>query len=343
MFIRKMTFAAIMGAAATQVAAEDWNVQSAFPLSLPQIGTLGHWISDRIDVVSGGELTLTFQEPGAIVPPLEAFDAVQTGAVEAGYSTPSYWVGKIPASEMFTGVPFGPDAGEYLAWFYFGGGKDLYEEIYHKRGVHGVICAVMPPETSGWFREEIATVDDLRGMKMRYNGLGGKVMEKLGVQTQLIATSDLFTALELGTIDGTELSMPAIDEAVGLYQIAKHAYFPAWHQQSTFFEVMFNKAAWDGLSEQKRAIVDTVCEAAVTRSLAEGEAMQFPSLARLEEKGVTLHKWPEEFIDAFEVAWQEVAEEQAAGDEEFAKVWKSYSDFRASYAIWGEMGYLPKN
>ena len=343
MILRTLKAAALATAIAAPASAADWNVQSTFPMSLPQIGTLGTWISERLSEVSDGELNLEFQNPGAIVPALEAFDAVQTGAVEAGWSTSGYWAGKIPALQMFGSVPFGPEAGEYLAWYYFGGGKELYNEIYHSRGIHGVICAVFPPEASGWFKEEITSVEDLKGLKMRFFGLGAKVMEKMGVQTQLIAGGDLYPALELGTIDATEFSMPAIDQGLGLYQVAKHYYFPGWHQQSTLFELIINKSFWDGLTDQQRAMVDTVCEAAVTRSLAEGEALQFKALAEMQAKGVNIHRWPDEILDAFEVAWTEVVTELAQDDPEFAKVWESFRAFREDYKLWGNLGYLPKD
>lgn len=342
MYSKTLIAAALAAFLGTSAHAANWNVQSTFPMSLPQIGTLGTWISERLDVVSGGELKLEFQNPGAIVPALETFEAVQSGAIEAGWSTAGYWAGKVPALQMFGSVPFGPQAGEYLAWYYYGGGQELYEEIYHSNGIHGVICAVFPPEASGWFKNEITSLDDLRGLKMRFFGLGAKVMEKLGVQTQLIAGGDLYPALELGTIDATEFSMPAIDQGLGLYQVASHYYFPGWHQQSTLFELIINKSVWDGLSDQQRAQIDAVCESAVARSLAEGEALQPKALTEMKSKGVTIHQWDEEFLGAFEAAWNEVATELATSDAQFAKVWESFSAFREEYKIWGDLGYLPK-
>ncbi len=320
--------------------AEQWNFQSTYAGSLTQLGTLGKYVAEQLKVVTDGEIELVFQEPGALVPALEVFDAVASGAVEAGWSTPGYWAGKVPALQLMAAVPFGPQAGEYIAWMKFGGGKELFDEIYGKYGIHSVTCGVIAPEASGWFRNEIKSVDDLKGLKMRFFGLGAKVMEKMGVSTQLLAGGDIFPALELGTIDATEFSMPAIDLNLGFYQVAKHYYFPGWHQQATLFDLMINKDLWDGLDDNTKAKIETVCDAAITYGLAEGEAIQFKALQELESKGVQIHRWPPEILDALHKAWDEVVAEQVAADADFARVWESLSTFRANYKKWKDLGYL---
>jgi len=351
MTVRKLLTVAAMGAAAVGVATfgplskaqaqqVDWNMQSTYPGSLTQLGTMGVWIADQLRAVSDGQINITFQEPGAIVPALEVFDAVSTGAVEAGWSTPGYWAGKVPALQFFGSVPFGPNAGEYLAWYYFGGGRELFEALYEPYNIHSVICSIIAPEASGWFKKEINSVDDLKGLKMRFFGLGAKVMEKMGVSTQLLAGGDIYPALELGTIDATEFSMPAIDLNLGFYQVAKHYYFPGWHQQSTMFDLMINKDAWDGLNPVQQAQIETTCLAGVARGLSEGEAIQFKALKELKEKGVNIHRWPPEILDKLKAAWMEVVKEESAKNADFKKVWESLSTFRENYATWKDLGYL---
>ena len=316
-----------------------WDMQSTYPGSLTQLGTLGKRVEEQIALVSDGEIRITFQEPGAIVPALEVFDAVASGAVDAGYSTPGYWAGKVPALQLFAAVPFGPAAPEYLAWFYFGGGEALFEEIYHQHGIHSEICGMIAPEASGWFRKEIKSVDDLKGLKMRFFGLGAKVMEQVGVSTQLLAGGDIYPALELGTIDATEFSMPAIDLKLGFYQVANHYYFPGWHQQSTMFDLMMNKEQYDELSDVQKAQIGSVCGDSVRFGLVEGEAIQFAALQELQDKGVQIHKWPPEMLAEFEEAWGVVVTEQQK-DPEFKKVWDSLQEFRENYTIWRDLGYL---
>ncbi len=318
----------------------NWDMQSTYASSLTQLGTLGKVISERLDKISDGQVKVTFQEPGAIVPALEAFDAVSSGAIQAAWSTPGYWTGKDTAFALFAAVPFGPSAGEYYAWIKYGGGKELYDALYEPYNIKPLVCAVIAPEASGWFKKEIKSVDDLKGLKMRFFGLGAKVMEKMGVSTQLLAGGDIFPALELGTIDATEFSMPAIDQKLGFYQVAKHYYFPGWHQQSTFFELIINKDEWDALGDDTKALFETVCEANVAYGLAEGEAIQFKALADLKKEGVTIHKWDPEILDALNAAWLEVAAEETAKNENFAKVWDSLSTFRKNYKTWKDIGYL---
>ena len=175
---------------------------------------------------------------------------------------------------------------------------------------------------------------------MRFFGLGAKVMEKVGVSTQLLAGGDIYPALELGTIDAAEFSMPAIDLELGFYQIAKHYYFPGWHQQSTFLEFMVNLDKWNSLSNTQKVQIETVCGDSIRQSIAEGEAIQIPALNILKSKGVQVHTWPDEFLDKFRSSWEEVAREMAAENEDFARVWKSLSDFRETYKEWKNLGYL---
>jgi len=317
-----------------------WKMTSTFPSSLTQLGTMGKRFSEQIEKVSGGNIEIRFYEPGALAPALEGFDAVSYGAIEAGWSTPGYWAGKEPALQLFGAVPFGPDAQEYIAWYYFGGGKEIYQELYEKHNIKGIICGITAPEASGWFKEEIKTIDDLKGKKIRFFGLGARVLNKLGANSQLLAGGDIYPALELGTIDGAEFSMPAVDYDMGFYQVAKNYYFPGWHQQSTMYEVTINLDAWNTLSATQQAQIEATCGDNVRFGIAEGEALQFEAMKMLEAKGVNLREWPPEILDALEAAWLEVAAEMAAEDDDFARAWESLSKFRRDYKIWRDKGYL---
>lgn len=317
-----------------------WKMTSTFPSSLIQLGTMGKRFSEQIKKVSGGNIEIRFYEPGALAPALEGFDAVSYGAIEAGWSTSGYWAGKELGLQLFGSVPFGPDAPEYLAWFYFGGGKEIFEEIYHHHNIHSIICGITAPEASGWFKDEINTVEDFRGKKIRFFGLGARVLNKLGANSQLLAAGDIFPALELGTIDGAEFSMPAVDYDMGFYQVAKNYYFPGWHQQSTMYEVTINLDAWNSLNATQQAQIETTCGDNIRFGIAEGEALQFQAMKNLEAKGVTLHTWSPEILTALEAAWLEVAAEMSAEDENFRRGWESLSAFRRDYKVWRDKGYL---
>ena len=325
------------------LAADDvvrWKLASAYPGRMVQLGLLGKNLPKKLAAISGGKIRLRFFEPKALAPPLQYFDAVAKGAIDAAWTTPGYWYGKEKALVMFSSVPFGPSAGEYLAWFYYGGGEPLMDGIYKKHGLKSIICGMIAPEASGWFRKEIKTLADLKGLKMRFFGLGGRVMQKLGVAPQLLAGGDIYPALERGTIDATEYSMPAIDLDLGFYQIAKHYYFPGWHQQTTLLELLINRKKWEALSRTRKAQFRVACGDNVREGFAEGEAIQVKALIALKQKGVQIHRWSPEFLAAFEKAWNEVAQEDAASDATFATVWDSYSKFRENYRIWKDHGYL---
>ncbi len=332
--------AAVMMAGPASAERVRWDMGSAFAGTLTQLGTLGVALTEKLEAVSGGEIEVTFYDPGALVPPFEMFDAVAQGSLDAAWSTSGYWTGKDPTFAMFSAIPFGPSSGEYLAWIYYGGGLELWDELYASYGLKSIPCGIIAPEASGWFRNEITSAEDLNGLKMRFFGLGARVMERLGVSTQLLPGGEIFQALELGTIDATEFSMPAIDLNLGFFQVASHYYFPGWHQQSTVFEFMVNRDVWDGLEDQTKAIIEVVCGDNIREGLAEGEAIQFAALQELQANGVTIHRWPQEILDRLESEWQAVATELAGESETFSKVYESYTAFRDNYDIWQDLGYL---
>ncbi|WP_085307159.1 TRAP transporter substrate-binding protein [Planktotalea arctica] len=317
----------------------------AFSTALPGLGSPIPRVAEQLDLMSGGTLRMKVYEPGKLVPPFEILDAVSSGKINSGYTTAGYWAGKIPAAPLFSAVPFGPEAGEYMAWLYYGNGMTLYQEMYDQAGynVHVMPCAIIAPETSGWFAKEINTPEDLKGLKMRFFGLGGKVMQKLGVATSLLPGGEIFPALEKGAIDATEFSMPAIDARLGFHKLVKFNYFPGWHQQATVFELMINKDVWNEASEQHKAIIDNACKASVTDSYAEGEAIQHAALIdNVENNGVQMRQWSDEMLDTFRATWEEVAAEEAAGDEFFNKVLTDMNEFRDGYKIWKENAFLPR-
>lgn len=325
--------------AATAEPAVRWNMASAYSASLPQLGTLAKRVTREIRRVSGRAMEIKFHEPGALVPPLETFDAVASGAIDAAFSSPGDWGDKIPALHLFSAIPFGPDAAEYLAWIYFGGGRELFDEILRRRDIHGVFCGLIAPEAAGWFRRRIRTFDDLKGVRMRASGLGAKVLGKLGVQTRPLAGGDIFMALESGAVDAVEFSMPAIDLKLGFHIMARNYYFPGWHQPSTLFALMINLDRWEALSTTHKAQIEAVCGDNVRHGLAEGEALQFAALKELQADGVRIQRWPDDILEALEAAWREVAAEEGAADADFATVWRSLTAFRDDYAIWKELGH----
>lgn len=315
----------------------------AFATNLPALGSPIVEVAERLNKISGGNIKMKVYEPGKLVAPPEILDAVSTGKVNSGYATAGYWQGKIPASALFSAVPFGPEASEYLAWLYYGNGRKLWQEMYDSYGynVHNIPCAINAPETSGWFSKPIEKPEDLKGINMRFFGLGAKVMEKMGVGTVQLPGGEIFGALEKGAIDATEFSLPQIDQRLGFHKIVKYNYFPGWHQQATLHELLINKDTWNKLSPTQQEIIETTCKASITESLAEGEASQFEVLAQSAEKGVELRYWNDTMLKAFKSSWDEVVVEQSQ-NAFFKKVWDDMSQFRGGYDLWESLAYLPR-
>jgi TRAP-type mannitol/chloroaromatic compound transport system substrate-binding protein len=341
----KLLITAVMGAALALPAQAQQkvrlNLASAFPTSLTLIGEAPVKLAKKVERVSGGTLEIRVNEPGALVPALQAIQATSQGSVDAAWSNAGFYASTDSAFNIFATVPFGPGIPEYLAWIHNGGGLQLSREMFGKHGIHNLPCAIIPPEASGWFRKEIRTPQDLKGLKMRFFGLGAKVMARLGVATQLLAPGDIFQALQLGTIDATEFSLPSMDQKFGFYQVAKFYYFPGWHQQATFLELYVNQKKWDALSDQHKAMLEAACGELTRDVIAEGEATQFRAMTEMRDKhGVKIMRWSPEIMAAIEKAWHEVIAEESKANPNFKRVYDSYAKFRADYAVWREHGYL---
>ena len=342
--------AALAVAVATpSVAAEKkvlLKVPVAFSTSLPGLGTPITYAADYVNNVSGGSVKMKIYEPKKLVAPFEILEAVSSGKVNAGYATAGYWAGKIPAAPLFSAVPFGPEAGEYMAWLYYGNGGKLYQQMYDQAGYNVKVtpCAIIAPETSGWFAKEINSPNDLKGLKMRFFGLGGKVMQKLGVSTSLLPGGEIFPALEKKAIDATEFSLPAVDKRLGFHKIVKYNYFPGWHQQATVFELLINKDTWNEMSKAQQSAVEVACRANMATSFAEGEFGQFEAMKEnITKNGVKIKRWSKEMLTVFQKTWEDVAAEESANDAFFKTVYDDLSEFRRNYNLWKKNAFLPRS
>ncbi|MAH53592.1 MAG: TRAP transporter substrate-binding protein [Pelagibacteraceae bacterium] len=316
-----------------------------FPTTLPALGTSPAWVAKHINAI-GGDLTMKTYEPKKLVPPKEMLEAVSKGQVNAGYTTPGYNMGKLgDKGAIFSAVPFGPDAPEFLAWVYYGNGRTLWQKTYDDAGfnVQSIPCGIIAPETSGWFSKEIKKPSDLKGLRMRFFGLGARVMEKLGVATSQLPGGEIVPALQKGAIDATEFSMPAIDKRLGINKILKYNYFPGWHQPATLFDLIVNKDTWNNeMSEGQRTIVELACRAVMADALAMGEAMQFDTMKENAAAGTINKYWSKKMLATFKEQWDIVVAEMIAKDPAFKVVWDDLQEFRANYAIWNEWAYLPR-
>lgn len=320
-----------------------WRVPVAFATNLPALGDNALYVSETLRAVSGEAVRLDIYEPAEIVPPFSITDAVRDGKVEAGYTWLGYDQGKIPASTLLGAVPFGMEPWEYSAWWFEGGGRELGEALYHKYNVHPLFCGITGPETAGWFRVQVDSLADIRGLKIRFAGLGGKVLERAGASVTMLPGGEIFQALEKGAIDATEYALPVVDQLLGFSRIAPYNYYPGWHQPSTAAHLVVNLQRWQALAPPAQALLETVCTAGVTRNLARSEGLQGPVVRDFASKGVNVETLPESVLRELESITAEVLAEEAAADDDFARIHGSQQRFREDYSHWKSRAYLPRD
>lgn len=344
--LKALALAAAVAAISLPATAQEnvrWGIPMSFGSNLTALGDTMPWVSDHLKKISGGTVNLQVFEPGKLVPALGIFDAVSSGKVEAGYSFMGYELGKVPVSAIFGALPFGMETPQFSAWMYFGGGDALLKEAFKPHNVYPIFCGSISPEAAGWFRKEIKTPADLVGLKFRAAALGGKIYQKLGASVTMLPGGELFQALEKGVLDGTEFSLPTVDDQLGFAKVAKNYYLPGWHQPSTNQFLYVNMAAWNKLKPQTQAQIETTCTAGVTIAMSKAEALQGDVLVKFEKEGVKLHQFNKTMLDAFAKASKEVIAEESAKDAMFKKVYDSMSAFQAKNRNWHSLGYLPRD
>jgi TRAP-type mannitol/chloroaromatic compound transport system substrate-binding protein len=339
-------FALMITFSLQQVSAAEkirWKVQSTFNTGWPALGDPVARLSDTLDRATDGRIKLKVYEPGKILPPLEISPSISKGDLPAAYNYMAYDQGRIPAAVLFAAVPFGMEPWEYAAWWFEGEGAKLANEIYNKQNIQVLLCSTIGPETAGWYRNPITSLADLKGLKIRFSGLGGMVLNEIGASATLMAGGEIFAALEKGTLDATEYSMPAIDEVLGFHKITKFNLFPGWHQVSTSTHFMINLDLWKKMGKADQALFEMACTAAAMRAITTGEFLQGKQIASFPSKGVTAARLPDSVLRELRKVSARVMDEQSAKDADFKKVWNSQQAFMKEYDVWQKWGYLPRN
>ncbi|MDP6376059.1 MAG: TRAP transporter substrate-binding protein [Pseudomonadales bacterium] len=321
----------------------SWRLPVSFSSNMPVIGDNPIYVTDMLRSSSSGAVDLQVFEPGELVPAFGITDAVRDGKLEAGYTWLGYDQGKIPASALIAAVPFGMEPWEFAAWWYEAGGRQLGEELYSAHNVHPILCGMTGPETAGWFRERIETLDDVQGLKIRFAGIGGKVIERVGASVTMIPGGEIFQALEKGAIDASEYALPIVDQALGFNRIASYNYYPGWHQPSTASHMVVNMQVWERISKADQKLIEIACTAGVIRNLANSEAKQGAIIAGFPDIGVSAQTLPEALLRELEKVTEQVLEEEAARDDHFRRILTAQREFRSDYAHWKALAYLPRD
>ena len=311
---------------------------TTWPPGFPVLQKGAERFADNIKAMSNGRLNIKVYAGGELIPPLQTFDAVSQGTVEMGHGSAYYWAGKVPEAQFFSTVPFGLTARGMNAWLYDGGGLELWREVYKPFHVIPFPLGNTGVQMGGWFNKEINSLADIKGLKMRIPGLGGKVFAKAGGNPILLAGSEVYTSLERKTIDATEWIGPYHDQRLGLYRAAEHYYYPGWHEPGTVLELTVNQHAWDSLPADLQAIVSNAAQAENVRMLSEMEQKNLSALAELRQrKGVQIHRFPDDVLHKLKTLTNETLLEEAEKDPKFKRVYEAYQAFRQQNDAWSDI------
>jgi len=312
-----------------------WKMVTTWPPNFPIFQEGVVQLAKDIEVMSGGRLKIQVYAGGELVPALQTFDAVSQGTVQMGHGSAYYWAGKIPAAQFMSAVPFGMTAKGMNAWFYGGGGLELWRELYKPFNVIPFPGGNSGVQMAGWFNKKIQTVDDLKGLKMRIPGLGGKVLAKAGGTPVLLSGGEIYTALERGTIDATEWVGPYHDERLGLYRAAKYYYYPGWQEPGTVLELIVNAQAWAELPPDLQRIIEIAARSLNQWMYAQFEAFNNKSLQELQEKyKVEVLPLPKEVLNKLKELTKEALAEEAETNADFKRVYQAFEKFRQDHDAW---------
>ncbi|MCE1244422.1 TRAP transporter substrate-binding protein [Oryzomicrobium sp.] len=342
-FLKKSSLGLAAGAASVSASAPvlaqsaptiKWRLASSYPKSLDTIYGAGEMVANRVAQLTDGRFKIQVFAGGEIVPALQVLDAVQQGTVECGHTTSSFYVGKNRAFAFDTVVPFGLTPRQQMAWMYYGGGLQLMRELFKDYGVVNFPCGNTGAQMGGWFRKEIHSLADLKGLKMRIPGLGGEVLSRLGAVPQNIPAGDVYAALEKGAIDATEWVGPYDDEKLGFYKVAKYYYAPGWWEPSAQVTLIVNAKEWEKLPKTYQYALDVACAEANMHMLAEYDAKNPLALAKLLKAGVQLKRFSTEIMVAAQKAAFDFYNEEAARNPAFKKIFVEWEKFRRNEQAW---------
>ena len=319
----------------------NWRMVTSWPKNFPGIGMGPENFAELVSRMSGGRLNIQVYGAGEIVPALGVFDAVSGGAVEMGHSGAYFHKGKIPAAPFFTAVPFGMNAQEIHAWIHYGGGLEIWRELYEPFNIIPFPGGNTGVQMGGWFNKEINSLEDLRGLKMRLPGIAGEVLQRAGGTAVTIAGGELYTSMQTGVIDATEWVGPYNDRSFGLNEVGQYYYYPGWHEAGSMLEFEVNLDAWNSLPPDLQAIIEVASQAINEDMLDEYTAQNAIVLQELIAEGTDIRPFSNDVLTALKELSMEYYAEEAERDESFAEVYEHYWSFYEKVQAWHAISELP--
>ncbi|KFI24874.1 TRAP transporter substrate-binding protein [Paenirhodobacter enshiensis] len=349
-FITRAGLVAAASTAATALAAPaiaqanpkiTWRLTSSYPKSLDTLFGISTELSNRIAEITEGNFQIQVFAPGEIVPGLQALDAVQAGTVECAHTLSTFYVGKNPAFAFDTSLPFGLNTRQHNSWLFYGGGLELVNDFLKQYNVHAIPAGNTGAQMGGWYRKEIKSLDDLKGLKMRIAGVGGTIMSRLGVIPQQIAGGDIYASLEKGTIDAVEFSGPYDDEKLGFYKVAPYYYAPGWWEGTANVPLYVNLDKWNELPKHYQAAIEAVSTETLTRCVAKYDARNPDALYRLVANGAQLRTFPNDVLEAAFRESRAYYTEVAAQNADFKKFYDNWLPYWQKEQVWFRFAELP--
>jgi len=325
------TGGAVVDGAAVPQQTYEWKLVTAWPKNFPGLGNAPEVFAEKVEAMSAGRMKIRVYGDGELVPALEVFNAVSAGTAEIGHGAAYYWKGKAPEAQFFTALPFGMNGREMESWIQYGGGQELWDELYEPFNLIPMPGGNTGVQMGGWFNKEINSKDDFQGLKMRIPGLAQDVLSRLGGVPVNMPGSELFTSLQTGVIDATEFNGPYNDLAFGLWEVADYYYYPGWHEPGSVMEFLFNKEEFEALPADLQEIMRTAAEAASLDMTNEFTARNTLSLTELVDKhGVDLRVFPDDLLIELNRISQEVIDELADLSPMGAKIHASYREYETN-------------
>ncbi len=315
-----------------------WRLTSSFGRNLDVLFGTAEAVGRRVGELTEGRFRITAFPGGEIAPPLSALDAVQNGSVECAHTASYYYIGKDPALAFFTAVPFGLTGRQNTAWLRFGGGQEIMNEMMREYNAIAFPCGDTGAQMGGWFRRELRTVEDIRGLKFRITGLAGQVFQRMGATASVVPASDIYSSLERGTIDAAEFVGPHDDERLGFVRVAPNYYAPGFWEPGARLHFIANQRAYDALPPLYKHAIAVACAEADTEMTAKYDHLNPQALRRLVAAGAQLRFWPRPILEAAWRANNEVMEEISGRNERFKRIWEGYRRYRDEIYTWHRVG-----
>jgi TRAP-type mannitol/chloroaromatic compound transport system substrate-binding protein len=320
--------------------AVKWRLTASWPKSLDTLYGGCEYFAKRVAEITDNKFQIQTFAAGEIVPGLQVLDAVQNGTVEMGNTALYYYFGKNPAFTFGTALPFGLNSRQMISWFRHGGGEELMNDLLKEYNCIGYASANTGAQMGGWFRKEINTMDDIKGLKFRVGGFAGTILAKVGAIPQQLAAGDIYPALEKGTIDAAEWVGPYDDEKLGFVKVAKHYYYPGWWEGSGQSHNIMNLAKWNELPKSYQSAIITACNDTWVWTTSKYDAVNPPAMKRLVAAGAVLHAFPQPVLEACYKAANEIYADLSATNPHFKKMYESLVPFRNDGYAWLQVAEL---